>query len=484
MTTETDTSANPKMFISYSWSSPDHENWVLRLATDLRESGVDVILDKWNLKEGHDANAFMEKMATDPNIRKVLLVCDKNYADKTNGRTGGVGTEAQIISAEIYQRQDQNKFVAVLKERDENGNPYLPVYYRSRIYVDLSDESIFAEGFEQLVRWAYDQPLHKKPELGQKPKYLTDETQTVSLATASRHKRAIEALRNNRPNAIPATVEYFQQVTHEFEKLRIDSKATPFDEEVIQSIEQFVPYRNEAIEVFSAIATHADGPESRTAVHRFFESLIPYMERPSSVTYSQDTDWDNFKFIVHELFLYAFAIYLGHERFEAAEFLLANRYYVLSPDSEVMRPFVIFRPYVRSLSFRNDRLKLGRLSVRADLLKDRCKGSAIQFRHLQQADFVLFIRSRSAPADLSWHDHYWFPETLVYRHNGAFELFARSRSKNYFDRAKALLGVKDKTELEMMLKEFSENPQQFPRWQHDSFNAAYLLGFDKLATQP
>ena len=122
--------------------------------------------------------------------------------------------------------------------------------------------------------------------------------------------------------------------------------------------------------------------------------------------------------------------------------------------------------------------------MRADLLKDRCKGSAIQFRHLQQADFVLFIRSRSAPADLSWHDHYWFPETLVYRHNGAFELFARSRSKNYFDRVKALLGVKDKTELEMMLKEFSENPRQFPRWQHESFNAAYLLGFDKLATEP
>jgi hypothetical protein len=72
----------------------------------------------------------------------------------------------------------------------------------------------------------------------------------------------------------------------------------------------------------------------------------------------------------------------------------------------------------------------------------------------------------------------------VYRHNGAFELFARSRSKNYFDRVKALLGVKDKTELEMMLKEFSENPRQFPRWQHESFNAAYLLGFDKLATEP
>ena len=38
----------PKLFVSYSWTSPDHEAWVLQLATELRESGVDVILDKWD----------------------------------------------------------------------------------------------------------------------------------------------------------------------------------------------------------------------------------------------------------------------------------------------------------------------------------------------------------------------------------------------------------------------------------------------------
>ncbi len=59
-----------KLFISYSWSTPDHEDWVLNLAMELRESGVDVILDKWDLKEGHDAFAFMEKMVSDKNAKK------------------------------------------------------------------------------------------------------------------------------------------------------------------------------------------------------------------------------------------------------------------------------------------------------------------------------------------------------------------------------------------------------------------------------
>ena len=51
-----------KLFISYSWSNAAHEKWVIDLATELRNSGVDVILDKWDLKEGHDSISFMEKM--------------------------------------------------------------------------------------------------------------------------------------------------------------------------------------------------------------------------------------------------------------------------------------------------------------------------------------------------------------------------------------------------------------------------------------
>lgn len=132
---------------------------MLQLATELRESGVDVILDKWDLKEGHDANAFMEKMVSDPSIKKVVLICDKIYAEKTDGRRGGVGTEAQIISGEIYAKETQEKFVAVVRERDLEGKAYLPTYYKSRVYIDLSDPSDYAQNFERLLRWVHDRPL-------------------------------------------------------------------------------------------------------------------------------------------------------------------------------------------------------------------------------------------------------------------------------------------------------------------------------------
>jgi len=61
------TSSNkPKVFISYSWTSEPHKEWVRGLAERLSSDGVEVILDRWDLKPGHDINVFMEQMVTEP----------------------------------------------------------------------------------------------------------------------------------------------------------------------------------------------------------------------------------------------------------------------------------------------------------------------------------------------------------------------------------------------------------------------------------
>ncbi len=162
-----------KLFISYSWSSEVHQEWVLNLATELRDNGVDVIIDKWDLRAGQDAYAFMEKMVTDPAIQKVLLICDRRYAEKANARSGGVGTETQIISTEIYNKREQTKFVVAVTELDESGQAYLPAYYKSRIYVDFSNPKRYSNGLEELLRWIYDKPRYSKPKIGSAPGFLT-----------------------------------------------------------------------------------------------------------------------------------------------------------------------------------------------------------------------------------------------------------------------------------------------------------------------
>lgn len=46
----------------------------------------------------------MEKSVLDESITNVLILIDPTYAKKANERAGGVGTETQIISAEVYNK--------------------------------------------------------------------------------------------------------------------------------------------------------------------------------------------------------------------------------------------------------------------------------------------------------------------------------------------------------------------------------------------
>lgn len=474
----------PKLFISYSWSDIEHEQWVVSLATELRESGIDVILDKWDLKEGHDAVVFMEQMVTNPEIKKVVIICDEKYAAKADGREGGVGTETQIISRNVYENQVQEKFVAVVCGKDVNGKPFLPTYYKSRIYIDLSEADRYAENFERLLRWVFDKPLYVKPELGNQPSFLS-EGEHVSLGTSAIFKRCIDAIKNHKAYAAGVFDEYCNVYSENFEKFRISKTDAEFDDAVVKSIEEFTPYRNEAIQLFTAVAQYSPTDEFMQRIHRLFESLIPYMSKPANVSLWSDWDFDNFKFLVHELFLYALGVFLKYERFDQANYLLQQQYY-LPGNSEygrdVMVGFTVFRAYMTSLEHRNKRLGRRRLSLRADLLKERSAGSGVDFRYLLQADFVAFMR-----AEIDGRDEYkrWWPETLLYlgHFNSAFEIFARSISKAYFERTRVLLANKSAQELEVLLKAYTDGSRRLPRWEFESFSPATLLGFEYLATK-
>lgn len=474
----------PKLFISYSWTTEDHEDWVLQLAKAIRENGVDVILDKWHLREGQDTFAFMEKMVSDSEVQKVLLVCDRGYAEKADGRTGGVGVEAQIITPELYGKTDQEKFVAVLAERDPKGAPYLPAYYRSRLYIDLSGEQ-YGIGFEKLLRWVFDKPLHQIPEIGTPPKYISDDS-PISLGTSSKQRAALEAVRSARPMWQAVTTDYFETLVADLEKLRIEGKPEPIDEAVVNKIDQFIPFRNEAIELFQVLAKYTPDGECSGLLHRFFETLIPYLSPPANAQTWNDGHLDVFRFIIQELLLYAIAIHLKQERFHTAAHLLNTHYYVEKPGQlgeENMLPFSVFWQRMETLVYRNTRLELRRLSIRSDLLIQRSDGSGVSSRAIMQADFILFMRS-SVDA-MNYDDRrIWFPDTLLYvnRIDSVFEVFARSRSSAYFERILPILGLSSKADLESILSAFHDKKLYLPSWQFDSFSPSFLMGLRQLGT--
>ncbi len=173
---ETDTSKSnsdesqkrPRVFVSYSWSSEEHKEWVISLATRLRtESGLDAILDRWNLRGGHDANFFMEQI---PLADKVLIICDEQYKHKADARTGGVGKETQYIIEEVHRDVKQEKYLPIIKEKGDDGVPFKPKYLETRVHFDLSSSEIYENEYEKLVYALYD--INDVPPLGAMPSFV------------------------------------------------------------------------------------------------------------------------------------------------------------------------------------------------------------------------------------------------------------------------------------------------------------------------
>lgn len=473
---------HPKMFISYSWTSPEHERKVLNLAEELFQNGIEIVFDKWDLKPGHDANAFMESMVVDPTVTKVLMICDEAYATKSNQRAGGAGTEAQIITAELYNKTKQDKFAAAIFEKDENGAPYIPAYLGSRIHFFMSDASEYSSAFEEILRWAWDKPKHVRPTKGRKPAFLEEVMEGQKISSTIQHRRALEALKSGSSTATAALKEYFNVIIDGMEGFRLSyasNSETAFDEDVVSSIADLIPYRNQLIEVFTTVSAYAPTEINLRTIHRFFENLLSFRETPRNVSRSSEIDCDNYKYFIHDLFLHLIAIFIKQEQFESANYFLINEYYCDDDRNEKMFSFINFRPYLKSFDMRNNRLSSNRISIHADMLVENNSGTGVDLKYLLAADFVLYIRGTTVESY-----QMWYPVTLLYsqRYNGAFEMFARAKSKKYFDKIKVILGVKNENELKDKISILNNDERYRIRWDFFHLDILALSGLASIAT--
>ena len=154
----------PKLFVSYSHDSLEHKKWVLDLATQLRASGVDAILDQWELKPGDDLPHFMETQLAAAD--KVLMVCTEAYVEKANAGVGGVGYERMIVTADLLQRIDSNKVIPIIRQ---SGQPTLPTFLKTKVYLNFSRPDQYEFGFDELVRTLHNAPLYVKPPVTDTP---------------------------------------------------------------------------------------------------------------------------------------------------------------------------------------------------------------------------------------------------------------------------------------------------------------------------
>jgi hypothetical protein len=155
----------PKAFISYSHDTVAHKSWVLKLASDLRATGVDVVLDQWDLVPGQDVSLFMQKGISEAD--RVILVCSSAYVSNSEKGVGGVGYERLIVTAEVVQSIDTTKFIPIL--RGSNLTKKLPSFLGPRLYVDFENDADYDAKLIELAREIHGAPAVSKPPLGPNP---------------------------------------------------------------------------------------------------------------------------------------------------------------------------------------------------------------------------------------------------------------------------------------------------------------------------
>ena len=164
---------HPKVFISYAWLNDDFNRKVSEFVNRLRQDGIDTIFDQTDLKFGQSMPHFMESTVRDSGITNVLMLLTPEYKEKADSKTGGVGTETQIISAEVYQDVDNTKFIPVIfDKRGKDFKDCLPIYLKSRYFIDLSDVETYESNYNSLVRTLYGAPTSIKTQLGSKPEWI------------------------------------------------------------------------------------------------------------------------------------------------------------------------------------------------------------------------------------------------------------------------------------------------------------------------
>jgi hypothetical protein len=428
----------PKVFISYSWSSPQHEQWVLDLADMLSRDGILVMLDKWDLKEGHDKHVFMEQMVNDPEVKKVLVICDAIYQAKADKRAGGVGTETQLISKEVYENTGQEKFIPIIKEYDTNGKPCMPAFFASRIHIDLSSDDSFEPNYQKLVRNLYDKPLLKRPPIGGTPSYITEDD-PVYLKTSNRVRAIKDAIINERKTVNGLISDYLDTFLSSLEDFRISGGAkVGFDDDVVQSIEKMLPLRDDFIDFTFTVFRYQESVNLEQ-IHAFFEELKTYSRRKAEEGSYTEIDFDNYKFFMYELMLNFMSILFKLRKYSDAAFFINSQYFYRDRYSDLAyEDLGAFNSNIRSLNeFRNNRLELRRVNVTADLIKTRSTRSDITFDDIKETDQILYYIYQ-----FKGREYGWFPHTSVYEsRNMKIDIFLKMVSRQFFEKVKGMFEV-------------------------------------------
>jgi hypothetical protein len=146
--------AKPSIFISYAWGNSSIERWIeKKFALDLRNAGMNVLLDRWfNAAISSSISRFVAAIG---DVDFVICVGTSSYKDKYENRGEEYGTvvaaEMDLISQRLLGTEAQKKTVLPVL-REGKAEHSFPPLLQGRVYANFTkDKSYFAGLFDLIL---------------------------------------------------------------------------------------------------------------------------------------------------------------------------------------------------------------------------------------------------------------------------------------------------------------------------------------------
>lgn len=478
------TKLNPKVFISYSWSSERFKNTVRSWADQLLAHGIDVVLDQYDLRPGDDMYAFMERMVLDSSVTNVLIICDKEYSNKANSRDSGVGTESQIISSELYKKVKQSKFIPIFFEFDESDSPYRPVYLKPRFGIDFSSIEMVNRNWDQLIRVLYEKPKFEKPPLGETPEHISSESiSTLNLGSLKSRYSALEhSISTESKRTSFYRTKFLESCVETSDRLRVREAPdmSTFGQKLLTDCNQLKNVRNIIVD-WLLLETKGE------VTNEFIEDLIDFLENIIELKEASanlnvwEPSWSEAHVIfLYETFIYIVATLIKTRRYELLHEIFVNDY--LLPEGNRMSndSFTKFTSFFGSTEFLGTVISpLGKtfLSPMAEMVHRQADRTDINFKSLIEAETLIYLMSLIV-SGAGW----WYPGTVNYaNHNVVSDFFLKAEHRKGFENLSVVTGVNDSTDLgNKVLNAVERQESQRSIFSPPGINSRYVFNLENL----
>lgn len=125
---------------------------------------MNAVLDQWEVQFGDPLTEFMERSVRENDF--ALVVCTPKYKKRSDDRTGGVGYEGSIMTAEVLSKRNHRKFKPVLRRGDWSNA--FPSWLSGKQGADLRGDSYDEEEYARLLAELHGQ-APEAPPLGAPP---------------------------------------------------------------------------------------------------------------------------------------------------------------------------------------------------------------------------------------------------------------------------------------------------------------------------